>query len=650
LEETESSRAGIRASTSLTDYDVQLFMEGKHTRLYEKLGSHLRFLDGVEGASFAVWAPNARSVSVIGDFNGWNPTQHLLAKRADWSGVWEGFVPGLSAGAVYKYHIVSNFNDYAADKGDPFARLWELPPRTASVVWGTDHQWGDSVWMAERGKRNSLSAPMAIYEAHLGSWKRSEADDSWLGYRETAQQLAAYASEMGFTHVEFLPVMEHPFYGSWGYQTSGYFAPTSRYGTPEDMKYLVDHLHKNGIGVFLDWVPSHFPSDKHGLSFFDGTHLFEYADPRRGFHPDWKTCIFDYGRNEVRSFILSAANFWLDVYHADGLRCDAVSSMLYLDYSRKPGEWVANIHGGRENLEAISLLKFLNESVYAGHPDVQMMAEESTAWPMVSRPTYTGGLGFGMKWDLGWMHDTLHYYGTDPLFRKYHHDELTFSMWYFFSENFILPLSHDEVVHGKGSLLAKFPGDSWQKHANLRLLLGYMYGHPGKKLLFMGDELAERDEWHHDGSLNWQLLEDPASAGVQSWVKDLNRFLRAEPALHERDFALEGFEWVDYRDSDNSVVSFIRRSESGDSILVVCNNTPVPRNEYTLGVPVGGRWQESLNSDAKEYGGSGVGNLGRVEATEKQSNGRPYTLTISLPPLGCLFLKPENQDTAASKA
>jgi 1,4-alpha-glucan branching enzyme len=650
LEETESSRAGIRASTSLTDYDVQLFMEGKHTRLYEKLGSHLHFLDGVEGASFAVWAPNARSVSVIGDFNGWNPTQHLLAKRADWSGVWEGFVPGLSAGAVYKYHIVSNFNDYAADKGDPFARLWELPPRTASVVWGTDHQWGDSVWMAERGKRNSLSAPMAIYEAHLGSWKRSEADDSWLGYRETAQQLAAYASEMGFTHVEFLPVMEHPFYGSWGYQTSGYFAPTSRYGTPEDMKYLVDHLHKNGIGVFLDWVPSHFPSDKHGLSFFDGTHLFEYADPRRGFHPDWKTCIFDYGRNEVRSFILSAANFWLDVYHADGLRCDAVSSMLYLDYSRKPGEWVANIHGGRENLEAISLLKFLNESVYAGHPDVQMMAEESTAWPMVSRPTYTGGLGFGMKWDLGWMHDTLHYYGTDPLFRKYHHDELTFSMWYFFSENFILPLSHDEVVHGKGSLLAKFPGDSWQKHANLRLLLGYMYGHPGKKLLFMGDELAERDEWHHDGSLNWQLLEDPASAGVQSWVKDLNRFLRAEPALHERDFALEGFEWVDYRDSDNSVVSFIRRSESGDSILVVCNNTPVPRNEYTLGVPVGGRWQESLNSDAKEYGGSGVGNLGRVEATEKQSNGRPYTLTISLPPLGCLFLKPENQGTAASKA
>ena len=624
----------------ITDYDVHLLMEGKHTKLYEKLGSHLNDVDGVPGTSFGLWAPNAKTVSVIGDFNGWDRSAHHLSKRKDYSGLWEGFIPQVGAGDVYKYHIVSVFNDYAVDKGDPFARRWEVPPRTASVVWEGRYAWEDSGWMAGRGSKDSLSSPMTTYEVHLGSWRRKE-DGSWLGYREVADQLAAYAADLGFTHIEFLPLMEHPFYGSWGYQTSGYFAPTSRYGSPEDAMYLIDRLHRSGIGVYLDWVPSHFPQDQHGLSFFDGTHLFEYADPRRGFHPDWKSCIFDFGRNEVRAFLLSAAHFWLDAFHADGLRCDAVSSMLYLDYSRKPGEWVANINGGRENLEAISLLKILNESVYGAFPGVQMVAEESTAWPMVSRPTYSGGLGFGMKWDMGWMHDTLQYYGADPVYRRYHHDELTFSMWYYFSENFILPLSHDEVVHGKGSLLNKLPGDDWQKFASLRLLFGYMYGHPGKKLLFMGGELAEKEEWSHERGLDWRLVGVPANAGVQSWVRDLNRLLRVEPALHELDFSPAGFEWVDFRDSDNSVVSFIRRPATGPRmILVVCNNTPVPRKEYRVGVPVGGKWKELLNSDAVDYGGSGVGNLGGADAQDTPSHGHRQSVALTLPPLGCLFLQP----------
>ena len=624
----------------MTDHDVHLLMEGKHARLYEKLGSHAMSVDGAQGTSFGLWAPNAKTVSVIGDFNGWDGSAHPLSIRRDSSGLWEGFIPQVSAGALYKYHIVSVFNDYTVDKGDPFARRWEVPPRTASIVWEGGYDWEDKDWMAGRGPKNSLSSPMTMYEVHLGSWKRKE-DGSWLGYREVADQLAAYATDMGFTHIEFLPLMEHPFYGSWGYQTSGYFAPTSRYGPPEDAMYLIDRLHRSGIGVYLDWVPSHFPEDQHGLSFFDGTHLFEYADPRRGFHPDWKSCIFDFGRNEVRAFLLSAACFWLDVFHADGLRCDAVSSMLYLDYSRRPGEWVANVHGGRKNLEAISLLKLLNESVYSAFPDVQTVAEESTAWPMVSKPTYTGGLGFGMKWDMGWMHDTLHYYGADSIYRKYHHDELTFSMWYYFSENFVLPLSHDEVVHGKGSLLNKLPGDEWQKLANLRLLFGYMYGHPGKKLLFMGGELAEKEEWDHEKALDWRLLGESASAGVHRWVRDLNRLLRAEPALHELDFAPAGFEWVDFRDSDNSVISFIRRPASSSGvILFVCNNTPVPRVGYRVGVPVGGKWKELLNSDAIDYGGSGVGNLGGVEAKDFPSHGQPRSVTLTLPPLGCLFLKP----------
>ena len=640
MAEGKQKRGEVWESGGITDYDVHLFMEGKHTKAHEKLGSRVDVVDGTSGASFAVWAPNASSVSVVGDFNGWNSALHPLSKRKDWSGIWEGFIPRLGNGVLYKYHIVSKFGGYTVDKGDPFARRWEVPPRTASVVWTNEYSWEDGGWMAERGSKNSLESPMAIYEVHLGSWRRSD-DGSWLGYREAAQQLAEYASKMGFTHVEFLPVMEHPFYGSWGYQTCGYFAPTSRYGTPEDMKYLVDHLHRAGIGVLLDWVPSHFPADQHGLSFFDGTHLFEYADPRRGFHPDWKSCIFDFGRMEVRSFLLSAAHFWLDDFHSDGLRCDAVSSMLYLDYSRKPGEWVANVHGGRENLEAISLLRFLNESVYSSHPDIQTIAEESTAWPMVSRPTYAGGLGFGMKWDMGWMHDTLHYFGVDPIFRKYHHDELTFSMWYFYSENFVLPLSHDEVVHGKGSLLQKLPGDTWQKFANLRLILGYMYGHPGKKLLFMVDEFGVWDEWYHDRALNWSLLGDKANAGIQTWVRDLNAFLKSEPAMHELDFTPAGFEWIDYRDSDNSVVSFLRKPATGqDAALVVCNGTPVPRTGYTVGVPVGGPWKEVLNSDAREYGGSGMGNLGEVNATRVQAHGRPFSVRLTLPPLGCLFLKP----------
>jgi 1,4-alpha-glucan branching enzyme len=640
VEATRKEAGGVWEFTSITDYDVHLFMEGKHTKLYEKLGSRVQTLDGTEGASFAVWAPNAQSVSVVGDFNDWNGTQHPLTKRKDWSGLWEGFIPGLGNGSMYKYHIVSKFNEHTADKGDPFARRWEMPPRTASIVWEGHYAWNDSDWMARRGSKNSLSSPMCIYEVHLGSWRRS-VDGSWLGYRSAAEQLAAYAAQQGFTHIEFLPIMEHPFYGSWGYQTLGYFAPTSRYGSPEEMKYLVDHLHRNGIGVFLDWVPSHFPSDEHGLSFFDGTHLYEYADPRRGIHPDWKSCIFDFGRMEVRSFLMSAAHFWLDLFHADGLRCDAVSSMLYFDYSRKPGEWVPNVYGGRENLEAISLLRQLNESIYADHPDVQVMAEESTAWPMVSRPAYAGGLGFGLKWDMGWMHDTLHYYGIDPLFRKYHHEELTFSMWYYFSENFILPLSHDEVVHGKGSLLNKMPGDNWQKFANIRLMLGYMYGHPGKKLLFMGDEFGDWDEWYHERGLNWERPNDPASAGVQKWVGDLNRFVSSEPALYELDFDPAGFEWIDYRDADNSVVSFIRRPKSGRGVvLVICNNTPVLRDTYTLGVPAPGTWREVLNSDAKDYGGSGVGNRGQVEAYELRTHGRPFSISLTLPPLGCLFLKP----------
>ncbi|MCS7206743.1 MAG: 1,4-alpha-glucan branching protein GlgB [Dehalococcoidia bacterium] len=621
----------------LTDLDLFLFNEGTHTRAYTKLGAHPLVVNGEKGVYFAVWAPNAEHVFVIGDFNAWRKGPHPLRPRGH-SGIWEGFIPGVAPGTRYKFHICGR-HGYHADKADPFAFFTETPPATASVVWDLSYSWGDSAWMAERRRRNSLDAPIAIYEVHLGSWMRGEGG-RFLTYRELAPLLASYVKKMGFTHVEFLPVMEHPFYGSWGYQMLGYFAPTSRYGTPQDFMYLVDHLHQNGIGVILDWVPAHFPDDAHGLVFFDGTHLYEHADPRQGIHPDWNSRIFNYGRHEVRSFLLSSALFWLDVYHADGLRIDAVASMLYLDYSRKPGEWVPNIYGGKENLEAIAFLRRLNEEVYRAFPDVQTIAEESTAWPMVSRPTYLGGLGFGLKWDMGWMHDTLHYFSRDPIYRKYHHDRLTFRGLYAFSENFILPLSHDEVVYGKGSLLSKMPGDSWQKAATLRLLLGYQYAQPGKKLLFMGGEFGPWQEWNHDSALPWHLLDQPLHRGIQLWVSDLNRLYRQEPALHLHDCQPAGFEWVDCADAEQSVVSFLRKGATPrETILVVCNCTPVPRFNYRVGVPLPGFWRELLNSDAQVYGGSGLGNLGGVQATPIPFHHRPYSLELTLPPLAILFLK-----------
>ncbi|UCD36048.1 MAG: 1,4-alpha-glucan branching protein GlgB, partial [Nitrospiraceae bacterium] len=578
---------------------------------------------------------------VTGDFNGWDRESHQLAPRWDGSGIWEGFVPGIARGGIYKYHITSRYNGYSVDKGDPFAFHWELPPRTASVVWDLDYEWNDALWMSSRKERNALDAPYAVYEVHLGSWRRvPEEGNRFLNYRELAHALADYAADMGFTHVELLPVTEHPFYGSWGYQTTGYFAPTSRFGTPQDFMYFVDYLHQKGIGVIIDWVPSHFPSDQHGLSYFDGTCLYEHEDYKKGYHPEWNSYIFNYGRNEVRNFLISSALFWLDRYHIDGIRVDAVASMLYLDYARKDGEWIPNRYGGNENLDAISFLKRLNEAVYGNYPDVQTMAEESTAWPMVSRPTYLGGLGFGLKWNMGWMHDSLKYMSRDHLFRKYHHDQLTFSIWYAFAENFILPLSHDEVVHGKGALIGKMPGDEWQQNANLRLLYGYMYGHPGKKLLFMGGEFAQWKEWSHDESLEWHSLEYPSHRGVQKWVSDLNHLYRNERALHELDSSSEGFEWIDFHDWEESTLSFIRKSRGGDEIiLAVCNFTPVPRQLYRIGVPRAGFWRELLNSDSDLYGGSGMGNAGGCHAEPVPAQGRECSLSVVLPPLGIVFFK-----------
>lgn len=623
----------------LTEQDFYLFNEGSHYRVYEKLGAHLVEVNGEWGTCFSVWAPAARKVYVIGDFNGWNNRSHPLQPRGS-SGIWEGFIPGLGKGALYKFHIDSHHHGYRVDKADPFGLLHEKPPRTASVVWELGYGWGDHEWMARRRERLSLHAPIAIYEVHLGSWMRAPDHNQPLSYRDIAPRLAEYAQQMNFTHVEFLPIMEHPFYGSWGYQTTGYFAPTSRYGTPQDFMYLVDYLHQHGIGVILDWVPSHFPSDAHGLAYFDGTHLFEHADSRQGFHPDWKTHIFNYGRNEVRSFLLSSAMFWLDKYHADGLRVDAVASMLYLDYSRKQGEWIPNQYGGRENLEAIDFLRRFNTEVYKEHPDVQTFAEESTAWPMVSRPSYVGGLGFGFKWDMGWMHDTLEYFSHDPIHRAYHHNLLTFRMLYGFTENFVLPLSHDEVVHGKGSLINKMPGDDWQKFANLRLLFAYMYAQPGKKLLFMGGEFGQWREWAHDRGLDWNLLDRPLHRGLQVWMETLNRTYRSEQALHELDSEPTGFEWVDCNDNAASVISLLRKNRAKtDVVLGVFNFTPIPRSGYRIGVPTGGFWREMLNSDAKEYGGSGVGNMGGVQAQSIATHGRPFSLSLTLPPLGAILLK-----------
>jgi 1,4-alpha-glucan branching enzyme len=638
-----SDRPVSRSVSLLTEHDIYLFKEGNHFRLYEKLGSHPMTLDGVDGVYFAVWAPNASRVSVTGEFNQWDRDAHPLSTRRDESGIWEGFIPEIGHGVVYKYHITSMYQNFQVDKGDPFAFRWEEPPKTASIVWDLSYTWNDQGWMKHRRTANAISAPLSIYEVHLGSWKRvPEEGNRFLTYREMAHSLTEYVREMGFTHVEFLPVMEHPFYGSWGYQTTGYFAPTSRYGTPQDFMYLVDHLHQNGIGVILDWVPSHFPDDEHGLVYFDGTHLYAHADPRQGFHPDWHSYIFNYGRYEVRNFLISSAFFWLEKYHIDGLRVDAVASMLYLDYGRRDGEWIPNEYGGRENIDAIAFLQRFNEAVYGNYPDVQTMAEESAAWPMVSRPTYLGGLGFGMKWNMGWMHDTLKYFSQEPVFRKYHHDQITFSIWYAFCENFVLSLSHDEVVYGKGSLLGKMPGDEWQKNANLRLLFGYMFGHPGKKLLFMGGEFGQWKEWNHDKSLDWHVLEYPTHYHVQRWVKDLNHVYRKSPALYELDFSQEGFEWIDCGDWEQSVVSFVRKAKSTDDILlIVCNFTPVPRYNYRIGVPRAGSWKEILNSDGREYGGSGHGNTGGVEATPVPFQGRYQSVSLTLPPLAILFFRHE---------
>jgi len=644
-EKTEVEKEPVKKDMSLfTEYDIYLFKEGKHFRLYEKLGAHPMTVGKEKGTYFAVWAPNAKYVSVVGDFNQWNTTGHPLKMRLDSSGIWEGFINGIGVGDLYKFHIDSHVNNYTVNKGDPFATYWEKPPQTSPIVWELDYKWNDADWMKKRKKHNELSAPMSIYELHIGSWRRKE-NNKEITYRELAPELTAYVKKMGFTHVEFLPVMEHPFYGSWGYQTTGYFAPTSRYGTPQDFMYLVDYLHQNNIGVIFDWVPSHFPGDEHGLVYYDGTCVYEHADPRKGFHPDWKSYIFNYGRNEVQAFLLSSALFWLEKYHADGIRVDAVASMLYLDYSRKEGEWIPNAFGGRENLEAIDFLKRLNEEIYKAHPDVQTIAEESTAWPMVSRPVYVGGLGFGMKWNMGWMHDTLTFVNKDPVFRKYHHHELTFSMLYAFTENYVLPLSHDEVVHGKGSLVNKMPGDDWQKMANLRLLLSYQFSHPGKKLLFMGGEFAQWREWSHDHPLEWHLTQWDRHKGVQLMVSDLNRLYKSTIALHKYDFDSKGFEWVDCNDWENSILTFLRKGDEPEEVVLIgCNFTPIPRDKYRIGVPVPGFWKELFNSDAREYGGSGMGNAGGVMSDQIKWHGRENSILATLPPLATVIFRFEREN------
>ncbi len=625
----------------LTEYDLYLFNEGSNFRAYEKLGSHVIELDGVRGVHFAVWAPNAESVSVIGSFNDWDPSVHPMSPNGS-SGVWSIFVPEAKEGDLYKYHIKSRIEGMVRIKSDPYGFFFELRPKTATVVYDINrYTWNDREWMETRRHTDQLNRPFSIYEVHLGSWMRRE-DGSYLSYRELAEKLIPYVLEMGFTHIELLPVTEHPLDESWGYQCTGYFAPTSRYGTPEEFMYFIDKCHQAGIGVILDWVPAHFPKDDFSLRFFDGTCLYEHEDPRKGEHRDWGTLIFNYGRNEVRSFLISSACFWLDKYHIDGLRVDAVASMLYLDYSRQDGEWVPNIYGGRENLEAIDFIKRFNEVVHLYWPGAVTVAEESTAWPGVSRPTYLGGLGFTMKWNMGWMHDILEYFTKDPIFRKYHHGNLTFSLLYAFTENFVLPLSHDEVVHGKRSLLDKMPGDLWQKFANLRALLGYMFGHPGKKLLFMGGEFGQWWEWDCNSSLQWHLLNEEGHRKLQQYVKDLNRIYKSEPALYEVDFHHEGFEWIDFSDTEQSIISFMRKARNDDNFLVfVCNFTPVPREDYLIGVPQKCFYREILNSDSAIYGGTNMGNLGGVMASENPVHERPYSISITLPPLSVLIFKPE---------
>ncbi len=632
MSQTEKIAAG------LSDFDLHLFNEGSHFRLYEVLGAHPAVENNIHGVRFAVWAPNAKKVSVVGDFNGWNTNSHFLTPLEQ-SGIWYGFIPQVKVGDIYKYHIRSHAKGYEIQKADPVSFGNEMPPQSGSIVQKLDYSWKDECWMSKRKKFNDIKKqPLSIYEIHLGSWRKHD-DFRSLSYRDLAKPLADYIHKMGFTHVEFLPVMEHPYYGSWGYQTTGYFAPTHRYGSPQDFMFLIDTLHQNEIGVILDWVPSHFAVDDHGLSSFDGTHLYEHQDLKKGWHPDWGSFIFNYGRNEVLSFLISNALFWLDRYHIDGLRVDAVASMLYLDYSRKDNEWIPNESGGNENLEAINFLKKLNEEIYNRFPDVQTIAEESTAWPGVSKPTYLGGLGFGLKWDMGWMHDLLSYMGKDPIHRKYHHDQLTFRSLYAFSESYVLSLSHDEMVHGKGSLINKMHGDSWQKFANLRLLFGCMFAQPGKKLIFMGGEFGQWKEWDHDSSLDWELLNQKLHSGLQKWVGDLNKVYRSYPALHCRDLDEEGFEWIDCENVEESVLAFIRKGDKeSEQMVIVLNFTPTPRFNYEIGVPQSGLWKEVLNSDAKDYDGSGIGNMGGVTALPKPKHDKPFSLKLNLPPLSAIFL------------
>jgi len=623
-----------------TDFDINLFKSGKHYKLYEKFGSHITTLDSKEGTYFAVWAPSAKSVSVVGDFNYWTEGEHQLNVRWDESGIWEGFIPNVGKGTVYKYKIQSNHNNITTEKADPYARRNEHPPKTASIVWEDAYTWDDTQWMKKRKKNNALDAPFSVYEVHLGSWKKQLEENRFLSYVELADQLVSYVKEMNFTHVELMPVMEYPYDPSWGYQLTGYFAPTSRFGYPEEFKLLIDNLHQNDIGIILDWVPSHFPEDAHGLGFFDGTCVYEHPDKRKGFHPDWKSLIFNYGRNEVKSFLISNALFWLDQYHADGLRVDAVASMLFLDYSREDGEWEANIYGGRENLEAITFMKEMNEAVYGTFPDVQTIAEESTSFPMVSKPTSMGGLGFGMKWMMGWMHDTLEYFSKEPIYRKHHQNDLTFSMTYAFTENFMLPLSHDEVVYGKQSILNKMPGDEWQKFANLRLLYSYMFTHPGTNLLFQGAEFGQSSEWNFQQSLDWHVLQYDVHKGVQTLIKDLNIFYKKQPALYQKQFSNEGFEWIDYNDAENSVLVYIRKgNKASDDLIIACNMTPIPRENYKIGLPKKGKLTEVFNSDLKKYNGSGTVKNNIVTSKAKTWQYRKQSAQINIPPLAMVAFK-----------
>ena len=626
--------AQVKPYSLFTEFDINLFKAGKHYRLYEKMGSHLVTVDGIEGTYFAVWAPTAKQVSVIGDFNFWMEGEHQLNVRWDSSGIWEGFIPLVTKGNTYKYKIQSNNNDIKTEKADPYARRCEHPPKTASIVWDDSYKWKDKDWMKKRKEKNALDAPYSVYEVHLGSWKRQVEEDRFLSYFELADDLVKYVKDMNFTHVELMPIMEYPYDPSWGYQLTGYFAPSSRFGYPEEFKYLVDKLHQNDIGIILDWVPSHFPEDAHGLGFFDGSNLYEHPDPRKGYHQDWKSLIFNYERNEVKSFLISNAAFWMDQYHADGLRVDAVASMLFLDYSREDGEWEPNIYGGRENLAAIDFLKELNQEIYASFPDVQTIAEESTAFPGVSKPVFLGGLGFGMKWMMGWMHDTLDYFSKDPVYRKYHQNDITFSLAYAFSENFMLPLSHDEVVYGKNSILGRMPGDEWQRFANLRLLYGYMFTHPGTKLNFMGGEIAQYDEWDFQGSINWNLLEFEPHKNFQNYFKELNKVYRTTPALYEKGFTGEGFEWISYDDHENCVMSYMRKGyESKDDVVVICNLTPTVRENYKIGIPVNGKLKELFNSDAKAFGGSGISNKKQITIKKDPWNGKDYSAEVTLSPL-----------------